>query len=199
MGFARLSPQADKDPSPEGAPCGAFVGLSPFSGAPWELWRVFLSSVGAPCVMRRSKFEATAALARDLISAAVVNTLDAPVPTEPGAYLLIMEMSDPVPLEIRALGTAALPAGRYAYAGSAWGPGGIRARIIRHLKVDKKRHWHIDHLTAVAPPIEVIAFPGRNECDILAEILARPGASIPVSGFGSSDCRDCPAHLVQLA
>jgi Uri superfamily endonuclease len=147
--------------------------------------------------MRLSKLDVTAA-ARDLISAAVVNAL-APVPTEPGAYLLIMETSDPVPLEIRPLATAGLPAGRYAYAGSACGPGGIRARVIRHLKADKKRHWHIDHLTAVAPPIEVIAFPGRNECDILAEILARPGVSIPVPGFGSSDCRNCPAHLVRLA
>lgn len=133
--------------------------------------------------------DATAA-ARDLISAAVVNALDAPVPTEPGAYLLIIATSDPIPLKIRTLATAALPAGRYAYAGSACGPGGIRACVLRHLKADKKRHWHIDHLTAEAPPIEVIACPGRNECDILAEILARPGS---VHGFGSSDCRDCPA------
>jgi Uri superfamily endonuclease len=142
----------------------------------------------------RLTIDANDASAGDLNSAAVVNTLDAPVPTEPGAYLLIIETSDPVPLKIRTLATAALPAGRYAYAGSACGPGGIRARVLRHLKADKKRHWHIDHLTAVVPPFEVIAFPGRNECDI----LARPGASIPVLGFGSSDCRDCPAHLVQL-
>lgn len=129
----------------------------------------------------------------------VGDALDAPVPTEPGAYLLIMETSDPVPLEIHTLATAALPAGRYAYVGNACGPGGIRARVIRHLRADKKRHWHIDHLTAAVAPIEVIAFPGRNECDILAEILARPGASIPVPGFGSSDCYNCPAHLVRLA
>ncbi len=42
------------------------------------------------------------------------------------------------------------------------------------------------------------AVPGGRECDLLARVLDIPGASVPVPGFGSSDCRACPAHLVTL-
>jgi hypothetical protein len=29
-------------------------------------------------------------------------------------------------------------------------------------------------------------------------LLDLPGTSVPLPGFGSSDCRSCPAHLVAL-
>ena len=34
--------------------------------------------------------------------------------------------------------------------------------------------------------------------DLVRDLLELPGASVPVPGFGSSDCRACPAHLVAL-
>jgi hypothetical protein len=40
--------------------------------------------------------------------------------------------------------------------------------------------------------------PGGRECDLLDRLLKAPGAVVPVPGFGSSDCRTCPAHLVAL-
>ena len=43
-----------------------------------------------------------------------------------------------------------LAPGCYVYAGSARGPGGIRARVRRHLRPDKTPHWHIDQVTAYA-------------------------------------------------
>ncbi|MHB1416141.1 MAG: DUF123 domain-containing protein, partial [Chloroflexota bacterium] len=56
---------------------------------------------------------------------------------------------------------------------------------------------HIDYLTAVAPVVRVYVQEGatRQECTVARALSARPGARIPVVGFGSSDCR-CAAHLV---
>ena len=91
-----------------------------------------------------------------------------------------------------------LPAGCYAYCGSAYGPGGLQARIGRHLRADKALRWHVDRLTAAGRIVDFRAVPGGRECDLLDRLLEAPGASVPVPGFGSSDCRRCPAHLVAL-
>lgn len=124
--------------------------------------------------------------------------MDSAVPAEPGAYLLLIELAAPLALDIPSLGPATLPAGRYAYGGSAYGPGGLKARIGRHLRRDKVQRWHIDRLTAAGRAIGVRAVPGGRECDLVRGLLDLPGASVPVPGFGSSDCRSCPAHLVAL-
>ena len=100
-----------------------------------------------------------------------------------------------------------LPPGLYLYAGSAWGPGGIRARVGRHLRHPKSRVWHIDRLTEAAPVDDVIAFPGARECAIVAAlpgarecaiVAALPGARVPVPRFGASDCRRCESHLLAV-
>jgi histidyl-tRNA synthetase len=120
------------------------------------------------------------------------------LPPVPGAYVLIMESKRPIRVAIGSLAETTLPPGRYAYAGSARGPGGIRARVTRHLRRDKKPHWHIDRVTTAAKIIEVRTYPGGEECRLVAELMARPGAHHPVAGFGSSDCRNCASHLVAL-
>ncbi len=119
--------------------------------------------------------------------------MDEPVSSGPGAYVLLIELGAPLALEV-----ASLPAGRYAYCGSAYGPGGLKARIGRHLRRDKPMRWHVDHLTKAGRVVDVQAVPGGRECDLLARVLEMAGASVPVPGFGSSDCRRCPAHLVAL-
>lgn len=124
-------------------------------------------------------------------------TADA-LPGEPGAYALTFRLDAPVILPIFTLKNPVLAAGTYVYAGSAFGPGGIRARVSRHLRAEKKAHWHIDHLSARAACVEVETYPGGRECALVADMLAA-GAEVPVPGFGSSDCRDCRAHLVRLA
>lgn len=86
-------------------------------------------------------------------------TADA-LPGEPGAYALTFRLDDPVTLPISSLKNPVLAAGTYVYAGSAFGPGGIRARVSRHLRIEKKAHWHIDHLSARAACIEVKTYPG---------------------------------------
>ena len=74
--------------------------------------------------------------------------MDSAVPPDPGAYLLLIELAAPLALGIPRFGAAILPPGRYAYGGSAYGPGGLRARIGRHLRRDKPLRWHVDRLTA---------------------------------------------------
>lgn len=81
--------------------------------------------------------------------------------------------------------------GYYAYVGSAMN--GLEARVNRHLRKEKKRHWHIDYLLERAQIINVILCQSekRMECAI-AQTLQEQLDSIP--GFGSSDCH-CPSHL----
>ncbi len=114
----------------------------------------------------------------------------------PGAYVLVLDLARPCAFETRLLGTIELAPGGYLYCGSARGPGGLRARIARHLRADKALHWHIDHLTRHAAVEDVIALPGRFECELVDRLRALPGVGVPVAGFGSSDCRRCPAHLL---
>jgi len=120
------------------------------------------------------------------------------LPGEGGAYALYFELSEPVALPIARLNNPVLDPGVYVYAGSACGPGGIRARVTRHLRRDKRPHWHIDHLSVRVGCRRVDAFPGGKECDLVADFL-EAGGYVPVPGFGSSDCKTCAAHLVRLA
>jgi Uri superfamily endonuclease len=114
-----------------------------------------------------------------------------------GAYLLLIMLAQPLRFALRRRDLT-LPAGTYAYAGSANGPGGIAARVARHMRKEKKPHWHIDGLTMAASEIKPLAFPGGNECSLVDRLLAA-GCDVPAPGFGSSDCRACPAHLLRLS
>ena len=119
------------------------------------------------------------------------------LPANRGAYALILRLARDRSLDIATLGRPVLPAGLYLYAGSAWGPGGIRARVGRHLRHPKARVWHIDHLTEAAEIDRALAFPGATECAIADFVVVR-GAQVPVPGFGASDCRRCEAHLLAV-
>lgn len=118
-----------------------------------------------------------------------------------GTYALRFHLAQPLRLAVGRLGICEFPTGELVYIGSALGPGGLVARLARHLRPDKPRHWHIDHLTAVLTPTiwQVDVSGVRLECAWVRELLALPGASVPIPGFGSSDCRaGCPAHLVAV-
>lgn len=120
-----------------------------------------------------------------------------PAPDTPGAYALILRLARDTRLDIRTLGRPLLPAGLYLYAGSARGPGGIRARVGRHLRQPKAAVWHVDRLTEVARVEQVIAFPGGRECAV-ADLALAHGARVPIPRFGASDCRTCEAHLLAV-
>lgn len=121
----------------------------------------------------------------------------ADLPREAGAYVLLIRLERRLPLDIPAFRGKSLPPGRYAYCGSAYGPGGIRARVSRHLCSGKPQRWHVDRLTSAGSVTHIVARVGAGECSLADEILAQ-GGYVPLPGFGSSDCNLCPAHLLGI-
>jgi len=71
------------------------------------------------------------------------------LPEAKGTYVLIAFAGQMKRLEIGRLGTFAIVPGFYAYVGSAFGSGGLRARIGHHLESTTAPHWHIDYLFRV--------------------------------------------------
>jgi Uri superfamily endonuclease len=123
------------------------------------------------------------------------------LPPHAGTYALLLRPRHDVTLTVGRNGTFKLAAALYVYVGSALGPGGVRARVSRHLSTDKRMRWHIDVL-ANASNVESVCWvleTERLECTWAQALLSLPGSSAPIPGFGSSDCsHGCPAHLVQL-
>lgn len=121
------------------------------------------------------------------------------LPAGQGAYLVFARLH----LDLHLMGTRlagnVLGAGWYVYAGSANGPGGIKSRVSRHLRRDKVLRWHIDQLTCAAVEVWAAEFPGRSECELAGVLGKAEWLSFPVKGFGSSDCRTCPAHLLAFS
>ena len=116
-------------------------------------------------------------------------------PAEPGAYALVIGTGRPVRLVVKGREFRIGP-GIHVYAGSARGPGGLRARIARHFRRDKAVRWHVDRLTGVAACVAAVAVPGGRECAIAAALAAGGRFAFAAPGFGASDCRTCPGHLL---
>lgn len=114
-----------------------------------------------------------------------------------GAYVLLFKLDLALEVTVRARRVVLEP-GTYAYCGSAMGPGGLDARIERHLRREKKVHWHVDQVTTQVPVLRVGTTSCLSECDLVKRLLQRSAGSIPVPGFGSSDCRVCASHFVKL-
>ena len=67
-------------------------------------------------------------------------------PRASGAYALLIALDEPLRVHAGAR-DATLAPGLYVYCGSARGPGGLAARLARHMRRDKRAHWHVDQLT----------------------------------------------------
>lgn len=113
----------------------------------------------------------------------------------PGSYVLLVRLDEPARVRFGATGARDLARGRYAYVGSARGPGGF-ARLDRHRAVARGerdvRHWHVDHLLGhgAASVAGDRRFPEAvGECR-----LAEAVDGVPVPGVGATDC-GCPTHL----
>jgi len=115
---------------------------------------------------------------------------------EPGTYALLLHAAEARPLEIGRLGRLELRRGFYVYVGSAFGPGGLPARLRHHLKPATRPHWHIDYLRPATRLVEIwYSHDEAVQEHAWADGIRRMrSASIPLPGFGSSDCR-CPSHL----
>jgi len=130
---------------------------------------------------------------------------------EAGTYVVALYLSSDQTISVGRLGEIEFPVGWYLYVGSALGPGGLRARLMRHrrlchgvgrgrrLKSGKRTHWHVDYLR------EYATWGGawgcysqhRLECVWATALYRLPDVEIVAPGFGASDCR-CPAHLVRV-
>ncbi len=132
-------------------------------------------------------------------------------PSPGGAYVLRIRLPAARTLVIRRRvrgrwgrsRTFVLPAGDYLYVGSALGPGGLAARVARHLAAEKALHWDVDFLLAgpERPAVQAWAraSPRRGlECRWAAALARAPGTAPvvgtregerrAVQGFGAGDC-----------
>lgn len=119
----------------------------------------------------------------------------------PGTYALLLRATRAQRIGVGRLGVLDAEPGTYVYVGSAHGPGGVRARVRRHARTDgKARHWHADYLRAATTLQRAwITYDAdRRECAWAQTMRALPGATLPMHGFGASDC-GCPSHLVRFA
>ena len=110
-----------------------------------------------------------------------------------GIYVLRIRLRRSVLVAAGALPSWRFSSGTYWYIGSA--QRNLSRRLSRHLRNNKRLHWHIDYLLA-RPETEVIALYTKladkgKECETAGE-LSHCGD--PVPHFGSSDCR-CRSHL----
>jgi len=118
------------------------------------------------------------------------------IPVERGTYALMLQSHVSASLRVGALGRVTTCPGYYLYVGSAFGPGGLRARISRHIKRSKKLHWHIDYLRQHLN-LEEVWFDSYPVCQehMWAEALGRSARiRAPFPRFGASDC-SCESHL----
>ncbi|MFC0238900.1 GIY-YIG nuclease family protein [Rhodopseudomonas telluris] len=114
-------------------------------------------------------------------------------PDAGGAYVVALSLAAPPRVRLGQATPITVAAGRYLYCGSAYGPGGLRARLGRHFRRDKSIRWHIDQLTTAGEVLGAWAIPRGNEC----ELVRRLGfLHAPIAGFGASDCPSCRSHLL---
>jgi Uri superfamily endonuclease len=108
-----------------------------------------------------------------------------------GAYLLVMDLQDNRSIAVGRLGMIAFQKGYYIYVGS--GLNGLEQRIQRHLREQKKIHWHIDYFLPFTRVMDVFYKESaqREECRIALELKRTFSC---VTGFGCSDC-SCISHL----
>jgi len=114
--------------------------------------------------------------------------------SDSGCYQLVIRLDRERRIKIGALGTIAFAPGYYVYTGRA--KKNFEKRIQRHLRNEKKKHWHIDYLLEKSKIVDIFYFHGRlDECIINRTRLNGLKNYRIIAKFGSSDCR-CPGHLV---
>lgn len=131
------------------------------------------------------------------------------IPALPGSYALLLALDHPLSLTVGRMEAFNFPPATYVYFGSAGGPGGLKARLQRHILGSPYPHWHIDSFRSagVLKSIYFLSTPNhsppplsRLECAWSQAAAVTQSASIPAPHFGASDCQQgCPAHLIGLA
>ena len=89
-------------------------------------------------------------------------------------------------MRIGKLGTLAVQPGFCVYVGSAFGPGGLSARITHHRQTTARPHWHMDYLRPDCDLIEVwFSIDTASHEHAGADAVARlPGAEARLQASG---------------
>jgi Uri superfamily endonuclease len=108
-----------------------------------------------------------------------------------GIYTLVIKLHKPQTITIGKMGSISFSAGYYAYVGSALN--GLEGRIKRHLKQEKRLHWHVDYFLCESKVVEIVygLTERKKECTLASQLA---GKMTYVAGFGCSDC-SCKSHL----
>ena len=115
------------------------------------------------------------------------------IPDKKGTYILKIKLKDPRNIQY-GRNIKRFKRGYYFYVGSAMGDrNNLRKRIERHLREDKKLHWHIDYLLQHGTVKEIYISEEGVECEVSRDLSFLES----VEGFGSSDC-SCRSHLFYL-
>ncbi len=116
-----------------------------------------------------------------------------------GTYILILRLKKNQLVQVGNLGSFNFQTGFYAYVGSAFGPGGLTARLKHHLGSSARPHWHIDYLLqwAKLEQVWLTEEAVHREHQWAALLQDSPFATVSVKRFGASDCK-CLTHLFYL-
>lgn len=108
-----------------------------------------------------------------------------------GCYCLVIDLKKTSKIRIGKLGSIEFEKGSYVYVGSAMNY--LESRLQRHLKKEKKLHWHIDYLLKKAEITDIIYNESSRkiECELSQNISSK---ATGIEGFGCSDC-ECKSHL----
>ncbi|WP_022850919.1 GIY-YIG nuclease family protein [Limisalsivibrio acetivorans] len=119
------------------------------------------------------------------------------IPASSGIYALFLNAGRECSITVGRFGKAEIHPGDYVYIGSAFGPGGMRSRIGRHSRVNKKCRWHIDYLRRYMSMLGVIWCASAREQEHLWAGKALSFGEVVLKGLGSSDC-SCISHFLRL-
>lgn len=97
------------------------------------------------------------------------------LPAAGGTYCLILRNRVAWRGPVGRLQDCGFAAGWYVYVGSAFGTGGLRARLRHHLRISGRPRWHIDYLRS-----------HMDICEIWYSVSQRHAEvhRVPVSGLG---------------
>lgn len=118
---------------------------------------------------------------------------------EPGTYAFILRSRSKVKVQIGRWRQIDLEPGYYIYVGSAFGPGGVQARVLRHCRKAKPHHWHIDYLREFLSPVGAWYSHDTTRLEHpWAQVFCDMRGLSSIQGFGCSDCK-CYSHLFQTS
>lgn len=115
--------------------------------------------------------------------------------SDSGTYAVVFRNDKEARVRVGRRGYLIIQPGYYIYVGSAFGPGGVSARVARHFREEKTKHWHIDYIREfVTPLLAWCSYDDVHLEHVWAESMMSMKNVSVVKGFGCSDCK-CESHL----